>query len=632
MVADTAGTEVIAVSPDGRTLATLRPAGNGLWDIATLSPNTTTPIARWSYATEDPSDLVFSRDSASVHLRSPTGTKGWLVDGTPMESLIADLAEPLEQRLGLDWLPSTNSISVNQALRRVAVWNGSWSLPSVSLLDLDTRLPVRRPFDKEELTPRGGFGPSIASGMFVTALNNSLRWRDGRSGELLSPPFEIGGLVLDASWAPSGTWIAVSSLSEPVSGWQLSSAYQLSPQWTKASAIRLVKFSPGSDSLAISTTANGTYCIDSNGTEIHLGNAWISAWFADGERIAVASEDGVVEVKRPREPSWRGPRIQVSSPIDVVAVSPDQKWLAAATQDQKLHVFDATTGTPLGNGVQLLQDGASTWGIARVFGLHFSPDSRRVAIAAASGGTLVDLTGLQITYHLNGSTPCTSANFSPDGQWVAFGTMSSDITVVSVSTDPKLRLHLQETDRVQSVSFSANGLRLISCCEGGSVRVYSIPEGKLVHDLGTEGSTVQWADFSNDGRTLAALSHDGQLWLWDAEHGLALAAPLRLTDRKLTRGHFSADGRKLAIGSMGGAVWVLPLLEHSGPSPGWLPELAECLSGQRFNADGSWERVPPKEFLAVLERLRKNPPEGPWGEWCARFLTAAASTSEGRTK
>jgi eukaryotic-like serine/threonine-protein kinase len=630
--ADTAGAQAIAVSPNERTLATLRPAGNEQWEIATWSPNVTSPIARWAHQKDEPIDLVFSRDSASIHLRSPTGTKGWLVDGTPTESSNAVLAEASGQRVGLDWLPGSNSISVNPALCRVAVGNGSWNLPAVSLLDLDTRLPVSRPFDKEELTSRGGFGPKIASGMFVTILNNSLRWRDGRSGDLLGPSLEMGGLALDSTWAPSGRWVAVSSLSDPVSAWTLSQAYQSTPKWTNASAIRLVKFNPASDSLAISTTTNGTYCIDSNGAETHLGNAWISAWFADGERIAVAGEDGVLEVKRPRDLSWSGPKIRLPNPIDVVAVSPDQKWLAAATQDQKLHVWNATTGMPVGDAVPLLQDGGSTWGIARVFGLHFSPDSRRLVVAAASGGALVELTGLQITYRLNGSIPCTSANFSPDGQWAAFGTMSNDITLVSVSPTPKLRLQLQEMDKVFSVSFSAKGNRLISCCERGSVRVYSIPEGKLVHDLATEGSTVQWAEFSKDGRTLAALSHDGHLWLWDAEHGLALAAPLRLTDRKLTRGHFSADRRKLAIGSIGGGVWVLPLLEHSGPSPEWLPELAECLAGQRFNADGTWERVPPKEFLAVLERLRKTPLKGPWGEWCARFLSAAPSNSENRTK
>jgi hypothetical protein len=60
-----------------------------------------------------------------------------------------------------------------------------------------------------------------------------------------------------------------------------------------------------------------------------------------------------------------------------------------------------------------------------------------------------------------------------------------------------------------------------------------------------------------------------------------------------------------------------------------LPDLAEGLVGQRFNPDGTWERVPPKEFLAVLEQLRKNPPEGPWGEWCERFLSPIPEPRKG---
>jgi WD40 repeat protein/nitrate reductase NapE component len=626
---ETSGTEVIAVSPDERHLATLRSDANKQWEIATWSVSDGRSVARWTCPATNEADLSFSQDSSSVHLRTANGSIGWLVDGTPASSPIPTQAEPSEQWPDLDWLPLTNTFSVSRQLRRVAVGNGSWNMPEVSLLDLDTRRPVTEAWKGEELTTRGGFGPDVASGMLVTARSNTLRWRDGRNGQLLAAFLETGGVVLDATWAPSGRWIAVSSLSDPVSAWMLSPAFHPAPLWKNESSLRSVKFNATGERLAVNTATNGTYGLHPDGTEIHLGSAWISAWFADGERLALAGADGIVEVRRWSDPSWSGPRIHLPSPVDVIAVSPDQQWLAAATQDQKLYVWNASTGAPLGDAVPLLPAGGKTWGIARVFGLQFSPDSQRLVVAAASTGAIVELTGLRITYRLGASTPCTSATFSPDGQWAAFGTMSNDITIVSVAPTPRTQMQLEESDKVLSVSFSANSKRLISCSERGSVRVYSVPEGRLVHDLVTEGSTVQWADFSNDGRTLAALSYDGHLWLWDAEYGLALAAPLRLTDRKLTRGHFSADGRKLAIGSIGGAVWVVPLLEHSGPAPEWLPDLAEGLVGQRFNPDGTWERVPPKEFLAVLEQLRKNPPEGPWGEWCERFLSPIPEPRKG---
>jgi WD40 repeat protein len=618
---ETSGAEVIAVSPDEQHLATLRAAGPEQIEIATWSVSDGRSVARWTCPATNEADLSFSQDSSSVHLWKANGSMGWLLDGTPASAPIPTEAEPSEPWPDLDWLPRTNKFSVSRQLRRAAVGNGIWNTPAVSLLDLDTRRPVTGSWKGEELTPRGGFGPDLASGMLVTALNNTLRWRDGRNGELLGAFLETGGVILDATWAPSGRWIAVSSLSDPVSAWTLSQAFHPAPLWTNDSFLRSVRFNATGDKLAISTGTNGTYGIHPDGTEIHLGSAWTSAWFADGERLALGGQDGIVEVRRFSDPSWSGPKMQLPSPADIIAVSPDQQWLAAATHDQKLYVWNASTGAPLGDAVPLLPVGGNTWGIARVFGLQFSPDSQRLVVAAASTGAIVELTGLRITYRLGASTPCTSATFSPDGQWAAFGTMSNDITIVSVAPKPRTQMRLEGSDTVLSVSFSANSKRMISCSDRGSVRVYSVPEGRLVHDLVTEGSTVQWADFSNDGGTLAALSYDGQLWLWDAEYGLALAAPLRLSDRKLTRGHFSADGRKLAIGSIGGAVWVVPLIEHSGPAPEWLAALAEGLVGQRFNADGTWERVPPKEFLAVLDRLRKAPPEGHWREWCQRFLS-----------
>lgn len=621
----TVGAESVAISPDGRFIATLHERGNGMLRICTWQLSEKSPAAEWTVHSENPTGFRFSSDSSTVLLDSADGTTGWLVNGTRTTPSSASAEELPDPRAELDWLPSTNIISISPRLRRVAMDNGSWNLPAVSLLNLDTRLPVRNALKGEELPTHGGFGPSNASGIFLTSLNNTLRWRDGLSGDLLGPSLEMDGIILDAAWSPSGRWVAVASLSSPVSAWTLSPASAAEPVWTSSSAIRSLRFSPFGDSLVISTATNGTVCIGPKGVESRLGGAWSSTWFPDNERIALAGQDGVLQVMRPKDPSWNGPRIQLPNPIDAIAVSPDLKWLAAATQDQMLHVWDATSGKPKGEAIRLRKEGGSTWGMNRVFRLQFSPDSGLLAVAAASSGALIDVRSSTIRYRVDSDTPCTSCAFSPDGQWAAFGTMSQRIAVVATSPTANRLLDLQEPDKVASVAFSGDGKRLVSGGERGSVRVYAIPEGILLHELTTDGSNVQWAEFSQDDSRLVAVTHNGDLLQWDSESGAQLTPPRRLTDRKLTRGHFSADGKKLAIGSIGGQVWVLDPVGPSDPPPDWLPELAECLAGQRFRSDGTWERVTTREQLAIRKRLGAVSRSGPWGEWAKRFVLHGSS-------
>ncbi len=621
----TIGAELVAISPDGRFIATLHERGNGMRGIGTWDLSERSATAEWTVQSESPTGFGFSSDSSAVLLKSTAGISAWLVNGTritPTPAMAGDLPDPPEE---LDWIPGTNAVSLNRRLRRVAVDNGSWNLPAVSLLDLDSRLPVRNALNGEQLPTHGGYDPSNVSGMFVTTLNNTLRWRDGSRGDLVGPFLEMESLILDAAWAPSGRWLAVGSLSAPVSAWTLSPAAGSRPAWTNASQIRSLRFSPTGDSLAISTVANSTTCLDPGGTETRLDGAWISTWFPDNERIALAGQDGVLQVKRPKDPSWVGPRIELPKPIDAIAVSPDLKWLAAATQDQMVHVWDASTGKPMGGAIRLLQAGGASWGIDRVFALQFSPDSQILAAAAASIGALIDIPRSTITYRFDSGTPCSSTAISRDGRWAAFGTMSQRIAVVATSPAPTQLLELQEPDEVLSVAFSSDGKRLVSGGERGSVRVYAIPGGNLLHDLATEGSSVPWVDFSPDGSRLVALTHGGEVWLWDAESGVQLGSPRKLTDRKLTRGHFSPDGRRLAIGSIGGHVWVLDLVGPGDPPPDWLPDLGECLAGQRFNSDGTWERVPVSEKLALRKRLGAASPSGSWGEWTKRFQLPGSS-------
>src|SRR6185369_3885695 len=75
-------------------------------------------------------------------------------------------------------------------------------------------------------------------------------------------------------------------------------------------------------------------------------------------------------------------------PVHGIALSPNGKWAATGTSDNKLRLWDAATGKP--HGPPLEHDGA-------VYPVAFSPDSQTVVAGGDKGAKLWDVaTGKQL--------------------------------------------------------------------------------------------------------------------------------------------------------------------------------------------------------------------------------------------
>jgi WD40 repeat protein len=247
------------------------------------------------------------------------------------------------------------------------------------------------------------------------------------------------------------------------------------------------------------------------------GEVTAVAFSPDGQRLAVANSRpgsaGEVQLYQVNAQTWQAkPESRLTGHTDVIldlAFHPDGKWLATASYDRTVKIWDLATG----RDVRTLRDHSDA-----VYGLAFSPD----------------------------------------GKWLASAAADRAVKVWDVHTGARLYTLGEATDWLYTVAWSRDGSRLAAGGVDKSIRVWQVSAkaGKIVQSVFAHEGAVNRLTYSSDGKTLYSLSEDRTLKAWEAERMVERIVYAKQPEAVLAFA-VRPDHQELALGRYDGTVALL---------------------------------------------------------------------------
>ncbi|HEV7892229.1 MAG TPA: WD40 repeat domain-containing protein [Pyrinomonadaceae bacterium] len=351
--------------------------------------------------------------------------------------------------------------------------------------------------------------------------------------------------------------------------------------------------------------------------EAHPGVVRALAFSDDGSLLASGSDDGVVRVWDAAKGGLLRAFEGHTDSVRAVAFGPGGRLLASGGEDESIKVWDVNTGTLLRS---IDYDGPD---LLYVVSIAFRPDGKRLLTAQGVEVSLWDTstwTRLQKfttneSHKDAGSTTCCGSEavyvrFSADGSRIISGHEDGTVKVWREGKAKPVRV-LKTAETAETFALSPGEKLLASNTGEEPPRLWDWAASKRVATVGDDASYTHGLAFSPDGRRLATSDISGGMYVWDTKSGKPL---LELdggssSDDALA---FSPDGRLLASGGgnqniimwdaqTGRRLWhILPVKETYQPTPE--ETAAARLESQRAaeekeRAEEEVTRLAPKVFV-----------------------------------
>ena len=283
--------------------------------------------------------------------------------------------------------------------------------------------------------------------------------------------------VFNASFSPDGTRVVTGSGDHVVRIWNLKNDGELDLQIDVGGNPSTVKFNKTGDRLLILTLEGNLGVWDTtSGFPLFepLALNGDCHFSADGKTIVLGGTDGIIRLidGETGESSRLG--TQHNSGVSL-SVSPDGKHIFTSSFADVLRVWDVSSGE-----IVWATDSPKSY-----LATAFHPNGDMVASCNANNGDWnigqIDVwnwrTGKRPVEALEceGQIYSGALQFSPDGRFLAGGTVDGVLLVWETSTGKRLFRTQQHSQRIWTLKFSGDSKRLLTSSEDGTVKVFTVP-------------------------------------------------------------------------------------------------------------------------------------------------------------
>lgn len=192
---------------------------------------------------------------------------------------------------------------------------------------------------------------------------------------------------------------------------------------------------------------------------------------------------------------------------DGLAFSPDSRYLATASTDSTIRIWDATTG----NELRVL---AGHTGAART--VSFSADGKLLASGGADGKVKIwdAITGRELADLAGHKGRINALAFSRDGKLLASGGIDQSIKLWDVIARTELRTLAGHSGWVTALVFNADGQQLISGSADKSIKLWNVSTGQAIQTIAAHRETITNLALNATGDLLASGSADSAVRCW----------------------------------------------------------------------------------------------------------------------
>ncbi len=298
---------------------------------------------------------------------------------------------------------------------------------------------------------------------------------------VVSRTFRHGSGVNNSSFSPDGSRVVTGSNDGVVRIWNLEKDGELDLQIDVGGNPALVQFNDAGDRLLIHTMEGSVGVWDATSgfplfDPVALDGT--SKFSKDCKNIVLGGADGIVRLidSETGESSALGTRHNSAVSL---SVSPAGKYVLTSAFADVLRVWDVSTG----------ELAWATENPGSYLATAFHPDGDIVASCNAMNGDW-DIGQIDLWNWRTGKRPVEALEcegqiygggleFSPDGRFLAAGTVDGVLLIWEVSTGKRLFRAQQHSERIWTVGFSSDSKRLLSCSGDGTVKIFDFPP---VHD------------------------------------------------------------------------------------------------------------------------------------------------------